>query len=58
MCDMAYVILLSQMTARLSRSSSRFGGGSELLRDGDENNIWALLESGLVSVSLLRPFIT
>ena len=58
MCDMAYVILLSQMTARLSYSSFSFGGGSELLRDGDANNIWALLEHGLASVSLLRPFVT
>jgi hypothetical protein len=25
----------------------RFGGGSEMLRDGDKDNTWHLLESGL-----------
>ncbi|KAI0690130.1 high nitrogen upregulated cytochrome P450 monooxygenase 2 [Cerioporus squamosus] len=25
-----------------------YGGGSELLRDGDENNVWALLDHGVV----------
>ncbi|TFK80146.1 cytochrome P450 [Polyporus arcularius HHB13444] len=28
-----------------------YGGGSELLRDGDANNVWALLNHGVMSVS-------
>ena len=31
----------------LLRSSCRFGGGSELLRDGDKDNVWAVLEKGM-----------
>ena len=25
----------------------RFGGGSELLSEGDSNNVWAVLEKGM-----------
>ena len=31
-----------------SPSLCRFGGGSELLRDGDKNHIWHVLEQGMV----------
>ena len=27
---------------------SRFGGGSELLRDGDREHVWAVIERGMV----------
>lgn len=29
----------------------RFGGGSELLRDGDANNVWKVLDEGMACVS-------
>ena len=28
-------------------SVRRFGGGSELLSEGDRNNIWAVLDKGM-----------
>lgn len=28
----------------------RFGGGSELLRDGDAGDVWSIIEHGMVYV--------
>ena len=37
---------------------SSFGGGSELLRYGDTNNVWRILEEGMVSVQRLYPLVS
>ncbi|RDX51365.1 cytochrome P450 [Lentinus brumalis] len=31
-----------------------FGGGSELLRNGDKNNVWAIIEEGIVVCTVLH----
>ncbi|TFK79033.1 high nitrogen upregulated cytochrome P450 monooxygenase 2 [Polyporus arcularius HHB13444] len=31
-----------------------FGGGSELLRNGDKNNVWAIIEEGMVVCTVLH----
>ncbi len=33
--------------------TGRFGGGSELLQGGDENNVWKILDEGMVYVPSL-----
>ncbi|KAI0752497.1 high nitrogen upregulated cytochrome P450 monooxygenase 2 [Daedaleopsis nitida] len=30
-----------------------FGGGSELMRDGDRNNVWSIIEGGMVAAKFL-----
>ncbi|RPD57205.1 high nitrogen upregulated cytochrome P450 monooxygenase 2, partial [Lentinus tigrinus ALCF2SS1-7] len=35
-------------------SDMAFGGGSELLKEGDKNNIWSLIEEGMVIVTILH----
>ncbi|KAI0687964.1 hypothetical protein C8T65DRAFT_746848 [Cerioporus squamosus] len=50
MCDMVYIFsrALRRYHSPISLSSYRYRGGSELLRDGDENNVWALLDHGVI----------
>ena len=56
MCDMAYVQCQSASNTYLTTSiSGRFGGGSELLRDGDTNHVWSIIERGMVYVPDLAP---
>ena len=43
-------VLLDLLTLR---GYCRFGGGSELLRDGDDANVWKVLDEGMAYVSLL-----
>ncbi|RPD58907.1 high nitrogen upregulated cytochrome P450 monooxygenase 2 [Lentinus tigrinus ALCF2SS1-7] len=35
-------------------SDMAFGGGSELLREGDKNNIWSIIEEGMVFATILH----
>ena len=56
MCDMAYVPLPLQFGLPLI-TTSRFGGGSELLRDGDKGNVWHVLEQGMVYADLIASLI-
>ncbi|RDX50794.1 high nitrogen upregulated cytochrome P450 monooxygenase 2 [Lentinus brumalis] len=35
-------------------SDMAFGGGSELLKDGDKNNIWSIIEEGMVFATILH----
>ncbi|KAI0690887.1 high nitrogen upregulated cytochrome P450 monooxygenase 2, partial [Cerioporus squamosus] len=35
-------------------SDMAFGGGSELLKDGDKNNIWSIIEEGMVVCTVLH----
>ena len=56
MCDMAYVQCESASNTYLITSiAGRFGGGSELLRDGDTNHVWSIIERGMVYVPDLAP---
>ena len=34
-----------------------FGGGSEIMRDGDKNGVWTLIEEGLTYVRFLYLFV-
>ena len=46
--------LPSSRDVRVEVSFHRFGGGSELLRDGDKNNMWSIIEEGMVYGQLVR----
>ncbi|KAI0689003.1 cytochrome P450 [Cerioporus squamosus] len=35
-------------------SDMAFGGGSELLKDGDKNNVWSIIEEGMIFATILH----
>ncbi|TBU27634.1 high nitrogen upregulated cytochrome P450 monooxygenase 2 [Dichomitus squalens] len=49
MSDMAYVSTSSVILIQLYWHACSFNGGSELMQEGDRDNIWALLEKGIVA---------